>query len=108
MSHSVSKLNSNYPISNFQTEASQPAAKPQETESRALVDFIVDQFRDMPRTTRPLNEAQHTGARRKVFSRLVSDTLTKPGHPFSGIKGKMREEMIQAITEELVHSHYSV
>jgi len=108
MSHSVSKLNPNRSSNQFTSQWARGAIRLQESESRALIDFIVDQYRDIPQGHRLLSEAQHQEARRRVFRRLVSDTLSRPGHPFAGIRGRMREDMIRAITEELVHSHYAI
>lgn len=108
MPQSVSKLNVNGPLISLNSELIRRAAKLQEVESRALIDLVVDHYRDIPQAQRPLNGAQHEALRRKLFHRLVSQTLSQPGNPFAGLKGRIREDMIAAITEELVHSHYQI
>lgn len=108
MPHSVNKLNHNRPLLPLNSEMIRQAAKLHEVESRSLIELIVDHYRDIPQAQRPLNEAQHEVLRRKLFHRLVSQTLSQPGNPFAGLKGRIREDMIAAITEELVHSHYQI
>lgn len=74
--------------------------------TRAFLELIVDNNRDIPTPIRPLSLYQHRMARRRVFENIVSSTLNNPQHPFSGLSTAMKQDMIEAITAELVESHF--
>lgn len=49
----------------------------------------------------------HIAARRELFQNLVTNQLDNPNHPYYNLVPQgIRQDMISAITEELVHSHY--
>lgn len=81
-------------------------AKPLESNESSFLELVVNNLPDVPVPNRPLSRADHHMARRRVFENLVSSTLEQPGHPYGRLSGRIKEDMIAAITEELVNSHY--